>query len=81
MAGRNQYDVVLLDYWMPEHNGLWFINNATLPRRTKTLLMTAYAGGKFIKRLLDAGISDYVPKPFDEAELICHLESLSKGTQ
>lgn len=70
------YDVVLIDYWMPEHNALWFMEHAKIPPQTKTLLMTSYAGGNFIKRIFDAGIDDYVAKPFDEAELLLHLQML-----
>ncbi|MEI6807690.1 MAG: response regulator [bacterium] len=78
MVAKDRYDVVLLDYWMPEHNGLWFLENAVLPRQTKTLLMTSYSGRRFVKRIFDAGVTDFVPKPFDEAELLLHLEFLSK---
>lgn len=77
MAGTNRYDVVLLDFWMPEHNGLWFLKNAALPPQTKTLIMTSYSGGGFVRRIFEAGVSDYVPKPFDESELLLHLASLS----
>ena len=78
MVAEESYDVVLLDYWMPEHNGLWFMENAVLPKQTKTLLMTSYSGRRFVKRIFDAGISDFVPKPFDESELLLHLEFIFK---
>ncbi|MEI6970382.1 MAG: response regulator [bacterium] len=71
---RNCYDFVLVDYRMPEHDGIWFLRNAALPRRTKALLVTSLADGTVIRQMFGAGVSGYVLKPFDETELLCHLK-------
>ncbi|OGV60336.1 MAG: hypothetical protein A2283_00415 [Lentisphaerae bacterium RIFOXYA12_FULL_48_11] len=74
MLGSSCYDFILVDYRMPEHDGLWFIKNASIPRHTKTLLVTSYVDRNVIKQMFNAGISGYVVKPFDEKELLMHLE-------
>lgn len=77
MLGNSRYDFVLLDYRMPEHDGAWFLKNAPLSRPTRTLLMTSYVDRDVIKQMFDAGISGYVMKPFDEEELLRHLDFYS----
>jgi DNA-binding response OmpR family regulator len=74
MAGLNRYDFVLVDYRMPEHDGFWFMKNVSLPRNTKTLLVTSYIDKTVVKQMFNAGISGYVMKPFDEEELLRHIE-------
>ncbi|MFZ2410507.1 MAG: response regulator [Candidatus Methanoperedens sp.] len=74
MAGLSRYDFVLVDYRMPEHDGFWFMKNVSLPRDTKTLLVTSYVDRNVIKQMFNAGISGYVVKPFNESELLRHLE-------
>ncbi|MDD4869040.1 MAG: response regulator [Kiritimatiellae bacterium] len=74
ILGSNLYDFVLVDYRMPKHDGLWFMRNAPLPRHTKTLLVTSYVDRNVIKQMFNAGISGYVVKPFDENELLRHME-------
>ena len=68
------YDFILADYKMPDKDGMWFMQNATIPRETKVLLITAYADRQVINRMFDLGASGYIIKPFDEAELLRNLE-------
>lgn len=75
----NRYDFVLVDYRMPKHDGIWFLQNARLPRHTTTLLVTSLTDGAVIRQMFGAGISGYVTKPFDENELLMHLEFHSKN--
>ena len=74
MAAANRYDFVLVDYRIPEHNGIWFLQNASLPRSTRALLMTAFTDGNVIGRMFGVGISGYIAKPFDETELLRHID-------
>ncbi|MEI6218622.1 MAG: response regulator [bacterium] len=74
LVRAKHYDVVLVDYWMPVHNGMWFIKNASLPRNTKVLLVTSYVDMEVVKKMFDEGIAGYVAKPFDETELLLHLK-------
>ena len=69
-VASGDYDFVLVDYKMPDHDGLWFMKNAKLPRRTKALLVTSFVDRNMIKTMFAAGVSGYIIKPFDEEELI-----------
>lgn len=75
----NHYDMVLLDYVMPQHDGIWFMSNAKLPRTTKVLLMTGYLERKMINTMFDMGVCGYMIKPFDEEELIRNLKFFLPG--
>jgi DNA-binding response OmpR family regulator len=79
MVKSSGYDFVLVDYRMPEHDGLWFLKNAALPRRTKALLVTSYVDRQAISQMFKSGISGYVVKPFDESELLRHLQFHSEN--
>lgn len=68
-----QYDVILVDYKLPENDGIWFMQNADLPRETKVLLITAYVNRRVINQMFELGASGYLIKPFDEEELLRHL--------
>jgi DNA-binding response OmpR family regulator len=74
MAESGEYDFLLVDYRMPEHDGLWFMQTVNLPKQTKALLVTSQLDRLLIKRMFHAGVSGYVIKPFDEEELLRHLE-------
>lgn len=68
------YDFVLVDYNMPIHDGLWFMKNLKQPCRTKALLVTAHVNPQVISAMLKSGASGYLIKPFDEEDLLRHLE-------
>ena len=67
------FDFVLVDYSMPEHDGIWFLRQAKLPRHTKALLVTAHVNTPMIAQALNLGAVGYLIKPFDEADLLRHL--------
>ena len=68
-----EYDLILVDYKMPEKNGAWFMKNARIPAETKVLLMTAYAQKDIIDDMFKNGVSGYLIKPFDRDELMRHI--------
>ncbi|MBA4386968.1 MAG: hypothetical protein C0404_03240 [Verrucomicrobia bacterium] len=74
LVGKGNYDFVLVDFSMPKHDGLWFLKNARLPRRTKALLVTAHVSPEIINHMFKSGAAGYLIKPFDEADLMRHLE-------
>lgn len=78
MVEKGHYDFVLVDYRMPEHDGLWFMKNVKLPRGTKALLVTSLVDRDVIRTMFAAGASGYIIKPFDEDELIRNLAFFSK---
>jgi two-component system, chemotaxis family, chemotaxis protein CheY len=77
------FDYALVDYSMPIHDGLWLMQHARCPRRTKALLVTAHIDRQMINRMFGAGICGYIIKPFDEEDLLRNLEfySSSSGTR
>ena len=74
LAESGQYDFLLVDYRMPEHDGVWFMRNVNLPKKTKALLVTSYLDRALIEKMIRAGAVGYVIKPFDEEEILRHLE-------
>ncbi len=80
MVGESDYDFVLVDFKMPKHDGVWFMQNAKIPRATKVLLMTAFVNRDVINEMFSLGIVGYLIKPFGEEELMRHLSFHSSGS-
>jgi CheY-like chemotaxis protein len=78
LAEQNRYDVVIVDYQMPEHNGLWFMRHANLPHGTVSLLITGHMSRQIVSEMFSAGIRGYLAKPFTPADLTRHLEFYSQ---
>ncbi len=74
MVKNSDYDCILVDYRMPCDDGIWFMENADINQGTKVLLMTAYLNRKVINRMFALGAAGYIIKPFDEEELMTHLD-------
>jgi two-component system chemotaxis response regulator CheY len=70
---NGDYDLVLADYNMPEHDGLWFMKNVKRARSTKVLLITAHVDRGIIDEMFRSGAAGYIIKPFEEAELLQHI--------
>jgi two-component system chemotaxis response regulator CheY len=73
LVENGDFDFVLVDFQMPVHNGLWFMEHAKLPPKTKALLVTAHVQKQVITRMFEVGASGYIIKPFDEADLLRNL--------
>lgn len=78
MVEKKDYDLVLVDYKMPDNDGIWFMQNAKLSRETKTLLITAYVNRDMINKMFSLGALGYLIKPFGEEELLRHISFYSK---
>jgi PAS domain S-box-containing protein len=68
------FDIVLMDIQMPEMDGYEttdYIRNKMKPpfREIPILAMTAHAAASEAKACIDAGMNDYISKPFDSQEL------------
>jgi DNA-binding response OmpR family regulator len=70
---EGKYDFALVDYMMPVRNGIWFMKNARIPRKTKVLLMTAFVNRDVINEMFKLGARGYLIKPIDQDELNHHL--------
>jgi DNA-binding response OmpR family regulator len=78
-AETGNYDIILLDYQMPEHDGLWFLRKARIPRQTKVLLVTNHSHPRMIAEMFRAGASGYLIKPFDEEDLLRNVAFYTDG--
>jgi len=74
---HKEYDLIFLDYDMPEHDGQWFIKNITLPQKTIILLFTGNLNRKMLLDMFKLGISGYLTKPVSVEEVMKNLEYYS----
>jgi response regulator of citrate/malate metabolism len=66
---------------MPVNDGIWFMKNAKLPRRTRVILMTAFVDNEVISQMFKLGAVGYLIKPFDSKELLRHIDFHSSSQQ
>ncbi len=76
-ALTNIYDVLIIDWMLPEKNGLSIIR--TLRQNTlSTPILMLTAKGEIDDKILalDGGADDYLTKPFDYKELLARIRAL-----
>ena len=80
--GLSRTGCLVVDFDMPRMNGLDLHNNLSrLGKEIPTVLITAYPSDGIRARALQAGIICYLPKPFDESELLnCIQAALDRAT-
>jgi len=62
---------LVVDFNMPNMSGLDLHNNLSrLGKEIPTVLITAYPSDDIRARALQAGVICYLPKPFDESDLL-----------
>jgi two-component system, OmpR family, response regulator len=75
------YDVLLLDWGLPELDGVAVCRKLRdLGVTTPVLMLTARGDVRDRIQGLDAGADDYLPKPFDLDELLARLRALHRRT-
>ncbi len=77
---RTRYDIVLMDVHMPEMDGLeatGIIRQTEALKNIPVIAMTAVSTREEIQECFDAGMNDYVPKPFDITSLLRKIISLT----
>jgi two-component system, sensor histidine kinase and response regulator len=81
LFGRNQFDAILMDLQMPVMDGL----EATVRIRSEEqelkthvpiIGMTAHATANIRKKCLEAGMDEYISKPFQVDQFLKILESI-----
>jgi DNA-binding response OmpR family regulator len=77
--GVNQYDVVVLDRDLPGVHGDDVCRDLVAGRSTsRVLMLTAARSVKDRVEGLGLGADDYLPKPFDFAELVARVRALAR---
>ena len=70
------YDAILLDWMLPQLNGLEFLKRFRQERKTPVMLLTARDAVSDRIVGLDAGADDYLVKPFSLQELAARVRAL-----
>jgi DNA-binding response OmpR family regulator len=77
--GANRYDVVVLDRDLPGVHGDDVCRSlAAGPSQGRVLMLTASGSVKDRVEGLGLGADDYLPKPFDYAELVARVRALAR---
>jgi len=77
---KNNYDVVLTDWNMPNMNGLELVKTIRKENKTIPIVMITTEGGKGeVITALKAGVNNYIVKPFSAEVLKEKLDGLVKG--
>ncbi|WP_159882803.1 response regulator [Paenibacillus puerhi] len=74
------FDLVILDYMMPEQTGVevceWLRSQDGANREAPVILLTAKALDKDRERAKEAGVTQYIVKPFSPLQLIDTVQEL-----
>lgn len=77
---KNNFDVVLTDWNMPNMNGLELVKTIRNVNKTIPIVMITTEGGKGeVITALKAGVNNYIVKPFSAEVLKEKLDGLVKG--
>ncbi len=77
--GRTPFDVIVLDIMLPGRDGLSVLRQLR-ERKNATPVLLLSARGEVNERVegLNAGADDYLPKPFELAELVARVRALTR---
>jgi len=79
MAKAYEFDVIILDVMLPKLNGYEVAKRLRAEKiRTPVLMLTARDSVPDIVRGLDAGVDDYMTKPFSFEELLARLRAVQR---
>ncbi|WP_029320407.1 response regulator transcription factor [Butyrivibrio sp. AE3004] len=70
-------DIVLTDIMMPVVDGIEMIKKGQDIAVFKSIIMTSYADFEYAKQAIELGVSAYLMKPVDEAELRSSVEKIT----
>ena len=77
----NDYDIVIMDVMMPELDGFSAVKEIRKRKATPVIMLTA-RGEEYDKiHGFEAGIDDYVVKPFSPKELMMRVEAVLKRSR
>jgi len=76
-----EFDVILLDVMMPGESGLDLARELKAKRPVPICMLTARAEPEHRIEGLEAGVDDYLPKPFEPRELLLRVRNILKRGQ
>jgi len=77
LAITNHYDVIIIDWMLPEKNGVEIINSLRKQNiSTPIIMLTAKSTLENKIEGIKTGADDYLTKPFDYEELLVRIEAL-----
>lgn len=75
---KNQYDIILTDWNMPNMNGLSLVQNIRrIDSKIPIVMITTEGGKEEVITALKAGVNNYIVKPFDANKLKEKIASLN----
>lgn len=74
LARELRPDLVLMDIKMPKLDGIQAAKVLTQEKISPVLLLTAYSDRELVERAKEAGVVNYVIKPFRDTELLPAIE-------
>lgn len=74
LARELRPDLVVMDIKMPKLDGIQAAKVLTEEKIAPVLLLTAYSDRELVERAREAGVVNYLVKPFREAELLPAIE-------
>jgi len=75
-AIENIYDVIIVDWMLPEMSGIEVINSIRKNKNTPILMLTAKGTLNNKTEAFKSGADDYLVKPFEFGELVLRIEAL-----
>jgi two-component system, response regulator PdtaR len=74
LAQKLRPDLVIMDIKMPKLDGIQAAKMLTEDKIAPVLLLTAYSDRELVDRAREAGVVNYIVKPFRDAELLPAIE-------
>ena len=75
-AVENIYDVIIVDWMLPEKSGIEVINSIRKTKNTPVLMLTAKSTLNDKVEGFKSGADDYLVKPFEFEELLLRIEAI-----
>jgi len=75
-ALAESYSLLILDVMLPDTDGFNVLRSIRQHTRTPVLMLTARGDTQDRVRGLEMGADDYLPKPFDPAELVARIRAI-----
>lgn len=82
MAQSNAYDLLILDWDLPDLNGINILSRFRRAGfRAPVIMLTGHASSSDKELALDSGADDYLTKPFAKDELMARIRAVMRRTE